>query len=242
MVTKNNSKKDEPEEEKKSEAILALYRKRLTILRLANQHSSQDNLIKAVEGYLEYLNVLAKHHGVKEGELKPALFDLNKDMAEILMISQVYWGLAKAYDRNKRLAAESKRCLDQFVKFSSGFKFQYLNSKMLKKFIKKRMAYNPKFFEEAFKQIQVKSKSCYIATYCFTSPSEEKHLNILREFKDKIVVYKLGYHFIDIYYNTIGPVFITLVERSRFLKLTLTSIIKPVLKVFSFFIDHIFKK
>ena len=148
MAKKDEKKNGDRPEERRSDAVMALYRKRLQTLRLAQQHNQQDNIPKAVEGYLDYLNILAKFYRTKEAELKPSLFNLEKEMAEILMISQVYWGLAKAYDRSSRLQAETKRCLDQFVKFSLGFKFQYINSKMLKKFINKKcdfVNYNASF-------------------------------------------------------------------------------------------------
>ncbi len=238
MVTKSGEKKGEAKEEKRPEAIMILYRKRLQVLRLAQQHFQQDNIPKAVEGYLDYLNILGKYFRTKEADLKPALFNLEKEMAEILMISQVYWGLAKAYDRNSRLQAETKRCLDQFVKFSLGFKFQYINSKMLKKFIGKKMAYNPKLFQAAYEQIQVDSKSCFVATHCFES-EDHPVVEDLRKFKRDIIGHRPGYLFVEFYYNYFSPFFLSLCGKSLFLNRLITAIFRPALYFFSKTYNHL---
>ena len=221
----------------KSPFVVSRYHKRLSILKLANDYSQRDNVVKAVEGYLEYLKILADYYEVEEAKLRPTAFNLEKDVPELLLISQVYWGLAKAYDRNPKLHDESKRCLEQFVRFSTGFKYQYINAQMLRKFIRRRMAYQPKIFEEAYQQLQVDSKKCYIASYCYgTCHPVTEHL---RRFKGKIVDTALGWHFVDMYYRT-SPVLVEFcLKNPRLGSLFKHSIFRPALKIFVTFLKII---
>ena len=225
-----DKKSQENEEQEKPKAVLQMYKKRLSILKVAHQNASQDNLVKAVEGYHEYLRILAKYNDVKEENLRPTHFDSEKEVAEIMMVSQVYWGLAKAYDRNVKFQREAQRYLDQFVKFSIGFKFQYLNSKMLKKFIDKRQAYNPKMFSDAHRQIQVDSKKCYIATFCYS----ENHPNValLREFKKSIVETYLGFKFVETYYK-VSPALIAIAEKNFLFKILIKTFFIPFIYFFT---------
>lgn len=191
--------KDKDGKKRHSPQLLERYRGRIGVLKVSHDYYQKDNIPKAVEGYCKYLNTIASYHWIKEEELKPQIFDPKKDAAEMLLISQVYWGLAKAYDRNPKLQGECKRCLDQYVKFSIGFKHQYLNSEMVRKFLKRGIAYNPKLFEMTYKRIQVESKKCYLATHCFGDQGEITES--LRSFKVSIQHRPFGYHFVCWYYR-----------------------------------------
>lgn len=226
----SSAKKKDENTKKHSQQLLENYRSRIGLLKVSHDYYQKDNIPKAVEGYSRYLNIMAKYYFIKEEELKPKLFDQKKEIAEILLISQVYWSLAKAYDRNPKLKAECKRYLDQFVIFSLGYKHQYINSEMIRKFIKKGIAYNPKLFEMAYKRIQVESKKCYIATYCF---NENHHVtNDLRKFKLLLHKYAFGISFINNYYR-FSPPLINFCEKHRVLGLAVKILIKPFLRMFA---------
>ena len=228
--------KEKPqEEEKKHPEIVKRYRDRLSMLKQAREYYQQDNIALAVKHYLIYLNSLAKFHNTTEEKLRPKHFDLAKDVPELLMISQVYWDLAKAYDRNPRLHNESTRCLDQFVTFTIGFKYQYINYQMLSKFVKKNQAYNQKSFKDALEKIRVNSKACYIATMCYGE--DHQYTTILRKFKLILNKYQYGQDFIDFYYSY-SPKIVRFLEKRKYLNLFLASIIiRPLLSIFSFILD-----
>ena len=147
-----------------------------------------------------------------------------------MLISQVYWDLAKAYDRSDKLQGECTRCLDKFVEFSVGFKFQYLNSEILRKYLKKGAARNTKEFEKAFKKINLSSNKCYIATYCFNENHEV--VRDLRKFKFVIQNWPLGLKFISSYY-TLSPKFLAYCEKHPVLSGSTKAIAIPILNVFS---------
>jgi len=194
----------------KPEHNIRIFQERLKYLKRGQEYNKADDIPKAVECYSQYLNCLATYFSVDEKKLTPTLFDPEKDVAEMLLISHVYWDLSKAYDRSPNLRIESVRCLDQFVKFTVGFKYQYVNARMLRNFIRKRLAHNPKAFKQAYDRIQVESKSCYIATYALGDihPITQQ----FRLLKTDLNKSKPGRSFIDFYYR-ISPVIINYLNR-----------------------------
>ncbi|MBI2521394.1 MAG: hypothetical protein HYV97_13320 [Bdellovibrio sp.] len=233
MAAKKQQNTNSGEEQERPKYIIQKYRDRLSLLRHAQEFSQKDDIPRTVTAYMKYLDSLAAYFETTEDKLHPELFTKDKNLAEILLISQVYWDLAKAYDRSPRLKKECERCLKQFVKFSLGFKFQFINSEMLRKFIKKKAAYNPKLFNDAFQKLKLNSKSCYIATYSFSENSRIVH--DLRLYKQKLVQLRFGSSLIHYYYQQ-SPNLIDLFIEHPNLGLAVNSIfIRPCLRVFSFF-------
>lgn len=228
MATKPNTTESK-DETKRPENVVAAYRDRLKILKQAQEYSHKNDIPKAVEKYSYYLGILASYYKVKEPELSPKLFDPQKDITEMLLISHAYWDLAKAYDRSPKLQKECIRCLQQFVTFTLGHKFQHVNSHMLKKFLKGNKLYNKKAFEQALQRINVESKACYIATHCYPN-NENNILTDLRSFKDKIVHTRIGYRFVDCYYH-ISPKIVQLAEKNVFFNLITKLIMIPLIRI-----------
>lgn len=204
--------KNDTTENIRPEAIPKGYRDRLKILRKGQEFYQQDDIPKAVDYYTQYLMALAQFHKVEEPKLSPKFFDKEKELAELLLISHVYWDLAKAYDRSPNLHNESVRCLDQFVKFTTGYKYQYVNARMLRNYIRKRMAHNSKAFKQAYERIQVESKGCFIASdiYGFQHANTKE----LRDIKLRIVQTNSGRKLAEFYYQTICPIYFNLFELS----------------------------
>ena len=152
---------------KKSEVITNLYQNRFKQLRLGQECSQKGNFAKAVEYYSNYLSILAQFHGITESQLTPEFFDQKKDAGELLLISNVYWSLAKTYDNNKQFQHHSQRCLNQFLKFTRGYKHQYANARMLKSYIHSGKPKNAKEFKRVYEKLKIHSPRCFIATHCF---------------------------------------------------------------------------
>ncbi len=220
-----------PEEKKRPEGITNSYRDRLKALKQARQYSAAGDIPKAVERYSTYLSTLASYFGVTEDKLSPSFFDTEKEISELLLISHAYWDLSKAYDRSPNLHKESIRCLDQFVKFTNGFKYQHINAQMLKKFIKRKQAHNLKAFQNAYTKIQIESKGCFIASYSYGT--DHVVTNDLRRFKQYILNYRFGLKFVEAYYST-SPLIVDILERSGLVGSFLNKvIIRPVLLLIS---------
>lgn len=207
------------------------YRERLKYLRKGQESFQAKKVSQAVQYYATYLKALADYFGISEKHLDPKFFNLQNDKAELLLISQVYWDLAKSYDRSPGLQSECLRCLSQFVKFTIGFKHQHINAQLLKKYVKQNSAVNHQAFKASLDKIQVESKGCYIATYAFG----ENHLvtNDLRVVKKDILSKThLGLLFIDQYYSY-SPRLIQLFERRPLLGKSVTFLLlKPLILIF----------
>lgn len=222
----SESKNDEESKPLPSNAVVEAYRKRLTVLRKAQEFSRADDIPKAVQQYNVYLNSLARFHDVKEEELNPNLFDRDRDITELLLISQVYWDLAKAYDRSPKLALESVRCLNQFAKFTQGFKYQYVNAQMMKKYIRGRLPHNIKAFEAAYEKIRVEGKGCYIAS-CLYGANDSRTMR-LRYFRDlKLRNHSAGRAFISLY-EQYSPFLVDLSLNNPFINLGFKVFLAPL--------------
>lgn len=222
------------EEEKEKRLLAHKYSKRLTVLKKAQELSQKDRIADAVGYYHQYLNIIAEFHGVKEEKIRPTHFQADKELAELLLISQVYWDLAKAYDRNTKLVAKCEHSLKQFTLFTAGFKYQYLNSEMIRKYIKKKIAYHPELFKKAHQDIKIQSKKCYIATYCFGE--EHYQTETLRCFKPILLKSKIGNMFVDKYYQY-SPRFLTFLDSYPTLgEFISKNVFKPILTVLAFFL------
>ena len=217
-------------DEKKKEQIKELYRTRLNHLKRAQALVREDKMAQAVESYTKYLGVLALYFDTTEDKLSPTLFDPEKDLTELLLISHAYWDLAKAFDRSPNLQRDCLRCLDQFVKFSIGFKYQHVNAQIVRKFNNKKQAHNPKAFELAYQKIQINSKKCYIASSCFGE--DHPNTELLRKFKQKISHSETGRDFIDFYYR-ISPTLVSITSYNRTTKAIESLTIKPLLQSIS---------
>lgn len=229
MAVKKKKDPKDLKDERKREQVVELYRTRLSHLKRAQQLIRDDRMAQAVESYTKYLGILALYFDTTEDRLTPILFDSEKDVTELLLISHAYWDLAKAFDRSPNLQRDCFRCLEQFVKFSIGFKYQHVNAQIIRKFNNKKQAHNPKAFEAAYHKIQISSKKCYIASSCFGD--QDLRTETLRQFKHAIAPYELGKDFIDTYYR-FSPLLITHFNANPSAKwLSETLVIKPFLNL-----------
>ncbi|MBT3526036.1 MAG: hypothetical protein HN482_07050 [Bdellovibrionales bacterium] len=214
--------------------VIRRFQNRLKVLRNAQSCSQAGKIANAVENYKRYLGAVAAFHRTKESLLAPGVFDPQRDIPEMLLISQVYWDLAKIYSCNPNMGDEVKRGLGKFTEFSMGKKFQYLNAEMLRKFIKKQCRNHKKLFEDAYTTMRVKSKKCYIATYCYGA--SHPNLDLLRNFKLELEQTNRGIILIETYYR-ISPHIVNYCEQHpRLGRLLSTYLFKPAIKIASMFI------
>lgn len=222
-VSSSNNKKKE--EEPRPAFVVRLYQDRFKQLRKGQEYSQKGDIPKLVECYSKYLNILAQFFNVKETQLTPELFDSKKDLSELLLISNVYWSLAKTYDRNSNLHDDSRQCLEQFAKFSSGFKYQYANARMIKNYIKRGKALNSKNFKTAYEKIRMDSPTCFVSTYCFgTNHPVTIQLRPLK----RILIKNYGGFLVDGYYR-FSPLLVDFLESNYRIKKILLPVVKGTL-------------
>ncbi len=191
-----NANKDE----KRPKKVLENYNNRFTTLKKARIYASNNDVVKALEHYQLYLNAISKRLYLENTEkLSPQHFDSNKDLGELLMISQTYWDMAKLFDRAKNLNGELEKSLDKFVMFSKDFKFQRINAQMMKRYINKKIPHNPKIFQNYYQKIHMESGLCFLATHAYSS--NDQKLETFYKIRETLGKSSLGFFFIEHYYQ-----------------------------------------
>jgi hypothetical protein len=212
------------------------YSVRFNYTRQARDKFNKGDLVGAIQHYNEYLRILADVHEVEVFDLSPKLFNPTKDKGEMLLVSQVFWELTKIYDMTPKLSSEFQTCLDLYVKFTINQPYQILNAENLRKFLKKSNSHRKVAYQAAYDKVFIESKKCYIATHCFSNDALET--NVLREFKNKLILRSEGTIFVSTYYKY-SPKFIRLLEKNIILDRFLGQLIlRPSLKVLAHFIKE----
>ncbi len=204
---------------------------RITTVRFAKESLDAGDYSGAIKRFSDYLNTLTELKKCDDYyQLKVSHFDSKKDMTELLMISHIFFEMARIYDAIPRFQGEFKKCLDQFVHFSVNQPYQVVNSELIRKYLKKSAFKNQEEFRGAYQQIFIQSKKCYIVTYCFDNyhPITQEY----RLFKQWLLGHELGFVLVRIYY-LISSAAIHKWEHNWFLKVSGKYLIKPSLLLFS---------
>lgn len=224
-----------------SRAILMGYKNRLDFIKQGQMYENKGELVSAIAVYEKYFDVVARWNNVEKERLTPDMFkkltkdgevnEKENDLHEIFLISLVSWNLARiyAYSDKEKYLEQLKIMLDRFVLFSIGYKFQFLNCETIRKYLNKVQGPQEKLMQEAYQQLRVHSKRCYIATYCYG----EDHINldILRSFRDQKLNNKFGQFFVNSYYKT-SPALINILKKHSRLGNIFKFLAKPIINVF----------
>jgi hypothetical protein len=210
------------------------YYNRFNHVKAAKILQKEGNLLQAVKKYHEYLKVIGDLHEVDPYKLKPNFFSKERDLAEMFLISQVYWELAKIYDLTPKLQPQFTNCLNQFLLFTNNQPFQIVNSEICRRHIKKGRLSNIKAYQEAYNTIYIANKSCYIATECYGA--NHNVTNSIRKLKPYLAKFRGGMFFTKkyyqlspraVYYSRKHPVFFTPIK-NLFIKPALYLLSKAV--------------
>ena len=176
------------------------YKQRFTIAKEGKAALNRRDYRMMIYRYSEYLKIMADTFEVQTiYDLKPAFFDTKKDVAELLLISQIYWELAKVYDGSSKSKDKLELCLKQFIRFTIGMQFQGLNTEIIRKELKRRKFRNKELMLKCLEGIYKESGGCYVATYF---EADLQTLKTLRNFKSSYLnKSKWGQKFIYYYYE-----------------------------------------
>jgi hypothetical protein len=184
---------------------LAMLRRRIELAQSGVRAFEAKRIPEAVKSFHSYLRILEDWKSVPEGGLTPSLFDLKADVAELLLISGVYWDLTKLYDRTKSIdkQREFKHYLEKYIMFSRGMPFQHVCLETLRKYIGNDKAVHKAEFKNAYKILGGKS-ACFVAT-SLMDVCDPDTLPRLRGFRDeRLIRTASGRAFIRWYYRN-GP-------------------------------------
>jgi hypothetical protein len=207
------------QEQKKRE----LWNKRIEIIKKGIKLSSEKKPAEALKSFREYIAILENHHRVPPGGLSPHLFS-KKEAGDILMISGIYWDMAKIYDQNNKIP-ELQQALNKYVEFSINRPHAVLSAQAIQKYISKGKAKNKEAFIAAHKVLLSNMKKCFIANAVYEDDISK--LKLLYWFRDKkLRKSKLGRIFTLKYYE-LSPHFLKIIIQNNFLK----NFIKKILDI-----------
>ena len=230
-MNSESNKKNDGEGEERPQYVLQTYKTRLRFVKEGHAYAGREDFVNAVSSYQNYLESLALFYGTTQDKLRPSHFTRgDEDVPEQMMISLVYWELSKIYDRNNKTLPHLKNSLDQFVRFSIGYKYQFLNAENIRKYINKGACIHAKIFEDAYKRVQVNSKKCFVATYSLGEGHQD--LETFYTFRDRLLPYRLGQSFVDHYYRY-SPYVVYYLENHPHLGKMAKGIFSPTLKLFA---------
>jgi hypothetical protein len=184
--------------------IRKLLSKRLEIARTGLGAYQRGDVAEAVKLFHTYLRILEETKDVGEGELTPALFDIKKELPELMMLSGIYWDLVKVYDflKTPDKQRDFHLYLEKYVLFSKGMPYQPLCAESIRKHMNTRKTLHRVAFTNAH-QLLAEGK-CYIAT-ALVDVIDVETLPTLQNLRDKLLnQYRLGRAFVRFYYQ-VGP-------------------------------------
>jgi hypothetical protein len=224
-------KKVTKEEREKILRLKHKYENRITVAKHGKESLDAGDYGNALKKFIDYFMILVEVKDVKNlYELRVNMFDPKKDLTELLMISHIYFEMARMYDAVPKFHEDSKKCLEQFVHFSANQPFQVVNSDMVRKYLKKSVFKNPDFFRHSYQQIYVQSKKCYIVTYCYGD--QHSITNNYRELKDWLLSYTWGQTLVREYYK-LSSVLISQYGDNFWVKCFSSYLVRPLLLLFS---------
>ena len=213
----------------KERQVRRAYLLRFEHLKRGQKFYQDKDWDKAILEYRNYLRAMIDQKGVSIRQLSPKNFDHSTELAEMLVISHVFWDLVTIYDRCVPLYHEFKICLNLYLRFTIGFKYHNANLVSFKRYTSTKQVRNKNDFNMALNTLLVSSKKCFIATLCFGSDSSIT--NSYRSLKPWLMKFSWGIKFIDTYYHY-SPIFIDKIEDRPKLKFLLVEIfIKPSLLI-----------
>ncbi len=225
------SGKEAREEREKMLILKHKFENRITITKIGKEALDNGDYATALQRFVEYMTVMGDVKKVKDFySLRPGHFDNKRDVTEMLMISHVFFEMARIYDAVPKFQEDSKKCLEQFVIFSANQPFQVVNSELIRKHLKKSVFKHPEEFRAAYEQIYVQSKKCYVVTFCYGTNHDIT--NQYRELKNVLLDSQFGRELVRIYY-THSSVIVPKWENSRLMHAFAGFILKPMLLLFS---------
>lgn len=191
-------------EHAEQEHLQKFTRHRIEIVKSAVKAYELNKHADAVQFYKFYLRIVEDWKGVGTGGLHPSLFSLQDDLPELLLISGVYWDLAKLFDRTETAERhrEFMHYLEKYILFSKGMPYQVLTAETLRKYLGSSKPIHKSQFKHAYKMI--KGGGCFVATSLSDLIAPDT-LPRLRAYRDgRLSQSAIGRWFIEFYYE-VGP-------------------------------------
>jgi hypothetical protein len=186
---------------------------RLDVAKNGIQALMKESFGDSTKSFVTYLRLLEKAKKVKPGGLHPSQFDSKKEMVEMVLVTGIFWDLARTLDRtrNRKHIREMQSYLNQFVLFAKDAPFKALCAETLRKFLAAEKPFHRGDFRAAYKKLG--GTSCFIAS-SLLDVADLETLPRLRAFRDDRLVHtRLGRRFVA-RYEAWSPAVAAVLDRS----------------------------
>jgi hypothetical protein len=198
-----------------------LLKKRVEIAKEGIRLAQAGNTIESIRKYQQYILILEMWKKCGRDGLTLDLFDKTKDLYEIVLLSGIYWDLAKLYDRAKRpdQKADLVDYLKKYVLFSKTMPFQALSGETLRKYLGSGRCRHRIEFKSAYTALT--GEKCFVAT-SLLDVTESMTIVRLRNFRDgRLRKSRVGRTGVFAYYR-VSPAVVRVLDRSpHFVRRTL---------------------
>lgn len=190
-------------EKAKREHTQKLAQRRMELARGGATAFREGKFKEAMVHYFGYIDILERSREVERDSLQPKHFDTKNDLGELLLLSGIYWDMAKIHDRTRgKLDDRLKFYLDRFVMFSRGMPFQHVSAELVRKYLANGTPRHRREFKEA--HIRLGGGKCFVAT-AVDDLLPARTLPDLRRFRDEALMpHSLGRLLVKGYY-AVGP-------------------------------------
>ncbi len=177
---------------------------RLEIARQGISALSRDEPGEATKYFLVYLKALERAKKVESGRLTPSVFDAKTEMAEMVLLTGVYWDLARIYDRTrgKENVQKLQFYLNQYVYFAKDATYKALCAETLRKFLVAEKALHRGEFKAAYKRLG--GTTCFIASSLMDLSGPET-MPRLRRFRDHFLLRNSWGRRMVHFYESVSP-------------------------------------
>ncbi|MCC7442860.1 MAG: hypothetical protein IT285_14600 [Bdellovibrionales bacterium] len=182
------------------------FKKRVDLAKDGIRHYQKQEFSQAVTCFKGYIRILEEWKSAPTGGIAPSYFDRTHDSAELLLISGIYWDLAKLYDRTKSHMKHEEflHFLDKYVLFAKGMPYENVCAETLRKYVANGKCLHGEEFKAAYRRMVGTTSKCFVAT-ALSDLCDPETLPRLREYRDnRLLRSRSGRLFVRFYYR-LGP-------------------------------------
>jgi hypothetical protein len=190
-----------------------LLKKRVEIAKEGIRLSHTGHTIESVRKYQQYILILEMWKKCGRDGLTLDIFDKSKELYEIVLLSGIYWDMAKLYDRAKKADQKQELVsyLQKYVQFSKTMPFQALSGETLRKYLGSGRCKHRAEFKHAYTALT--GEKCFVAT-SLLDVADPMTIVRLRNFRDGSLRQSyLGRRAIFVYYR-FSPKLVRILDRS----------------------------
>ncbi|MBC7385721.1 MAG: hypothetical protein H7301_06120 [Cryobacterium sp.] len=190
-----------------------LLRRRIDIAKEGVQLAQAGKTVESVRKYQQYILILEMWKKAGKDGLTLNHFDRSKDLYEIVLLSGIFWDLAKLYDKAKNASQlkEMNTYLKKYLIFSKGMPFQPLSAEALRKYLGSGRCKHRAEFKAIYTSLS--GEKCFIATSLLDVTHPDTLLRLRRFRDEKLRLSSPGRRLVYFYYRA-SPTLVRLLDAS----------------------------